>query len=74
MHPTEIESQMLRMLDGELSTDETAELDRKLITNPETRQKWQSMARIHSALETRYSVNKTIAQSTPVTISRILEE
>ncbi|MFT5906647.1 MAG: hypothetical protein ACI9E1_002259 [Cryomorphaceae bacterium] len=74
MNPTGQEYQMLCMLDGELSADEAAVLNQELIANSEAREKWQSMARVHSALETRFAASKTIAQSAPIPISRVLEE
>jgi len=74
MSQSNIEARMLRMLDGELSADEVAELDRELTASPEAREVWRSMAQMHSALETRFAANQTICGLSPIPIKRVLEQ
>jgi hypothetical protein len=74
MKPDNLESQMLRMLDGDLTAEEAAELDQELIASPEARATWRRLAQIHSCLETRFAAKKTINQSTPVPIERVLQD
>ena len=51
---------MLRMLDGDLTAEEAAELDQELIASPEARATWRRLAQIHSCLETRFAAKKVI--------------
>ncbi len=74
MNMNDLETRMLRMLDGELSADEAAELEQVLIASPEARAVWHRVSHIHSALETRFAASQTIAESVPVPMSRVLEE
>ncbi|MFT5906642.1 MAG: hypothetical protein ACI9E1_002254 [Cryomorphaceae bacterium] len=74
MNPIDLESQMLRMLDGDLSAEEVAELDKILTESPESRETWRRTSLIHSKLEVLFAAKKGIAESTPVPIKRVMEE
>ncbi|MGB1130844.1 MAG: FecR domain-containing protein, partial [Haloferula sp.] len=72
MIPPDLHSQMLRMLDGELSAGELAALEAELEVNPEARRLWQKLSRIHSALEVHYTSKAKVAQSPVVPIDLVL--
>ncbi|HSP42014.1 MAG TPA: hypothetical protein VLO11_04025, partial [Luteolibacter sp.] len=68
----ELHKQMLRMLDGELGADEAAALEAELLKNPESRTVWHRLARIHSALESRYAAQAAIERVPVVPIERVI--
>jgi hypothetical protein len=74
MKPKGLETQMLRMLDGDLTAEQVEELNQALIDSPEARAIWRRVALIHSSLETRFAAKKAINQSAPVPVERILQE
>ncbi|MFK7909455.1 MAG: hypothetical protein AB8F34_02515, partial [Akkermansiaceae bacterium] len=74
METDPLEARMLRMLDADLSAEEVTELEQELIASPQARALWQRISHMHSALEIRYAASKTIAESVPVPMDRILEQ
>ncbi|MCH7225434.1 FecR domain-containing protein [Haloferula sp. A504] len=72
MIPPDLQPQMLRMLDGELSVGELAALEAELEVNPEARKAWQKLSRLHSALEVHYESQANIAKLPVVPIDRVL--
>ena len=72
MTPPELHRQMLRMLDGELPADQAAALEAELIANPDAREDWWQLARIHSALESRFAAEAAIEKIPVVPIKRVI--
>ncbi|MGB6220459.1 FecR domain-containing protein [Haloferula sp.] len=72
MTDPELQSLMLRMLDGELSADELAALEVELLGNIESRKVWQKLTRLHSALEVRYESQANVASMPVVPVERVL--
>lgn len=72
MIPPDLQSQMLRMLDSELSEGELAALEAELLGNPEARKVWMKLARLHSALEVKYESEDKVLRMSVVPINRVL--
>lgn len=72
MIPPELRKRMLQMLDGELSADEAAALEAELMANPEARDEWWKLSRLHSALESRFAAAAAIRLSPVVPIDLVL--
>ncbi|MFU8892724.1 MAG: FecR domain-containing protein [Luteolibacter sp.] len=72
MISSELQRQMLRMLDGELPADEATALEAELKSNPIARNEWWKLASLHSALESRFAAEITIKQQSVVPIERVL--
>lgn len=72
MIPPDLHSQMLRMLDGELSSGELEALEAELEVNPEARKLWQKLSRLHSALEVHHASQANIAQFPVVPVDLVL--
>ncbi len=72
MTPPELQRQMLRMLDGDLPVEELAVLEAELLANPEARDDWRQLARLHSALESRFASEAAIEKIPVVPIKRVI--
>lgn len=70
--PELLRQQMLRMLDGELPVEEIADLEANLKADPQARRDWWRLARIHSALESRFASEAAIQQLPMVPIERVI--
>ncbi|MCH7224796.1 LamG-like jellyroll fold domain-containing protein [Haloferula sp. A504] len=72
MSPSELESTILRMLDGELSAEEVDALEAELLENVAARETYRELARIHSILETRHKGQAFVQQAGIVPIERVM--
>jgi hypothetical protein len=72
MTSPELQKQMLRMLDGELPAEEAATLEAELKANPDARQQWWQLARIHSALESRFASEVAVQRIQMIPIKRVI--
>ena len=72
MNPSELESSILRMLDGELSSEEAAALEAELLENVDARETYRELARVHSILETRHKAQAFVQQSGIVPVERVM--
>ena len=72
MNNSELEENVSRLLDGDLSPDELAALEEELLENGESREIYRRMARVHSILETRYRARDFLGKVAVVPIERIV--
>ncbi len=72
MNPSDLESKILQMLDGELPAGEVAALEVELLANAGSRGSYQELVRLHSTLEVRHESRATIAHTKIVPIERIM--
>lgn len=73
MSPSELESTILRMLDGELSAEEATVLEAELLENTASRETYRELARVHSALETRHKGQGFVEKTTGIVpIERVI--
>ena len=63
MNPSDLESKILQMLDGELPAGEVAALEEELLANAGSRGSYQELVRLHSTLEVRHESRATIANT-----------
>ncbi|MCH1509395.1 MAG: hypothetical protein L7T84_09345 [Akkermansiaceae bacterium] len=72
MNLSELESKILKMLDGELPVEGVTVLEEELLANAESRGSYQKLARLHSALEIRDESRAAIANTKIVPIERVM--
>jgi hypothetical protein len=70
--PPDLQSQIQRMLDGELSDGELIALENELLENEAARQVYLKLATLHSDLEVLYSGQSTLAKAKVVPIDLII--
>ena len=72
MNQSDLEIQILKLLDGELDRAAAATLERALLADPGAMETYQAMVQLHNALETRYLAGTTVDQMTVVPVDRII--
>lgn len=72
MMPPDLQPQIQRMLDGELSDGELIALENELLENEAARQVYLKLATLHSDLEVLYSGQSTLAKAKVVPIDLII--
>jgi len=66
MTSPDLQPQIQRMLDGEITPGELAALERELLENEESREVYRRLAWLHSDLELTYGGQATVAKVVPV--------
>jgi ferric-dicitrate binding protein FerR (iron transport regulator) len=72
MIPPDIQPQIQRMLDGELSEGELSALEAELMDNGESRKVYQQLASLHSDLEVFYTGQSALGKSNVVPIELVV--
>ena len=72
MIPPDLQPQIQRMLDGELSDGERIALETELLANEESRMVYRQLAALHSDLEVMHSGESTLIKSNVVPIELIV--
>ncbi len=72
MTSSELESNILRMLDGELPADEIVLLEAELLENGDALSTYRKLARLHSTLETRYQARSFIGKADVIPIKTVM--
>ena len=72
MIPPDLQPQILRMLDGELSDGERIALEKELLENEGSRQVYRQLAALHSDLEVMHLGQSTLIKSNIVPIELIV--
>jgi ferric-dicitrate binding protein FerR (iron transport regulator) len=72
MNQSDLEVQILLLLDGELPAGKAAVLEAKLLEDRDARETYGKLALLHNALETRYAVGAAVEQMAVVPVERII--
>ena len=73
MNPSDLDANILKLLDGDLTAEEIAALEVELLDSVEARETYRKLARMHSALETRHTSIATVGSLRLIPIDRILD-
>ena len=74
MIPPDLQPQIQRMLEGELTDGERIALETELLENEESRMVYRQMAALHSDLEVMHSGQSTLGKSNVVPIEHIVSQ
>ena len=72
MTETDVQHQIQKLLDGEISADELAALETELMDNPEAMETYRDFLELHCALEDEIDGARMVRSQSVVPIDRIL--